>query len=148
MKVRRANEGDLPWLLTELTQFAEFADTKYSMLPPKESTRKEILKALMKEHVFLIAEKDGGGRTGFVAGLVVPHLLNPDILVFYETFWWVALEYRGSSAGLRLLDAVVVWAKEHIDWVFWSLQHNTPITDRVLTKRGFREQERQFLLEI
>ena len=147
MKVRRAEKGDLVWLLTELEQFAQFADTKYSMLPSDESIRAEILRKLMDEHLFLVSEKEDGGRTGFVAGLVVPHVLNPEIMVLYETFWWTSLEHRGSSAGLRLLDAALDWAEKHVDWVFWSLQHNTPVTDRVLLKRGFREQERQFLKE-
>lgn len=138
----------MSWMLLELEQFAQFLDTKHSLLPPEESTREEILLTLMKEHLFLIAEKDGGGRTGLFAGIVVPHILNPSVRVLYELIWWVSLEHRGSSAGLRLLDAALDWAKGKVDWVFWTTQHNTPVADRVFLKRGFKVQQTDFLLEL
>ena len=148
VRIRHATEGDVLWLLPELVEFAKFADTKYSMIPSKESVQVEILTGMIKDHLFLVAEGPTGPM-GFVAGLVVPHLFNPEILVCHETFWWVKVEHRGSSAGIRLLDAFTLWCESHgVHWIFFSFQHNTPINERAFTKRGFRIQEYQYLKEV
>lgn len=148
MRVRKAVEGDKPWLLTELKKFADFVETKHSLWPEDPKTQDEVLTSLISQHLFFIALRDSGERVGFAAGLVTCHWFNPDVQVFSELFWWVIPERRGSSAGLILLDAVIDFCKEHVDMVFWSLSHKTEVSDRALLKRGFREQERRFLLEV
>lgn len=146
-KVVWADESDMAWILQELRQFADFASTKKSLFPSDEKRAIGVIRDLIDNHVFMVAER-GEERLGLIAGLVVPHVMNTDILVCYETFWWVSEAHRQSRAGLKLLTAFTDWCKEHVDWVFFSLQHNTPCSDKALLKRGYRLQESQYLLEV
>ncbi len=147
MNIRKAQEGDAEWLIPELSKFAQFACTRLSMLPQNVEVIHEGLRKFIETHLFLVAENDGEAA-GFVAGLVFPHLFNPEILVLQEIFWWVREQYRGSRAALLLLNAFVEWGREHVDWIFFSMQHNTPATDRALVKRGFKMHEQTYLLEV
>jgi len=147
MRVRRAFPGDADWIIPELVKFARFADTKRSLIPSDPSVRDSIVDALIRRHVFFVSEKDGV-PTGFICGLVAPNVLNPEIAVCYETFWWVLEKWRGSRAGVVLLDAFTQWCRENVDWVWFSLQHNTPGGERALMRRGYAYQETKFLLEV
>lgn len=146
--VRMAVEGDLDWLLGELKRFDHFAGTAKSMFPKDVDLLVEKLIGMMKEHVLLIAEKSGA-RLGFVGGFLLPHLFNSDIYCLQETFWWVCPEHRKTSAGIRLLEAFDEAGRAiGVDWVFFSLMHNSPVNDRCLTKRGYRPQEHYYLKEL
>lgn len=61
--------------------------------------------------VALVATVDGvvvGGLLGVTTAL----WFNPAQLVASEVAWWVADEYRGGAAGVRLLHAFEQWARE------------------------------------
>ena len=150
VRVRKAVEGDIEWLLIELEEFARFADTKYSLLPREDSVRRQILKAFIEKHVFFVAEEEENGeRLGFISGLVHPHVFNPQLYVCQEMWWWVPKKTRGRSrAGMMLLDAFTEWGRENVDWIFFSLNHNTPVRPEALEKRGYNFQEMQFLAEV
>ena len=108
----------------------------------------DLLAEMIANHVLLIAER-GAERLGFVGGVLAPQLFNREIYCLQETFWWVTPEARGTSAGLRLLDAFnEAGEKVGVDWIWFSLQHNTPCKDKALIKRGFRLQERMYLREV
>lgn len=142
--VRKATGGDLDWILQELEQFAQSTKTKYSLFAPQEEVRHKIILNIIENHVFFVAEKE----RGMAAGFIVPHIFNPEILVLYEAFWWVSLDHRKSRAGLKLLNEFVKWGKENVDWIIFGLQNNSGVNDKTLFKRGFRVQERQYLMEI
>lgn len=149
MDVRYAMEEDLDWLLGELKEFAEFMDTKYSLFADSESLRRTLLTNMVKEHLFLVAQNGDGERVGFVAGLIHEHIFNPAILVCQETFWWVVKKHRGGRAALKLLDAYVEECEAlDVQWIFFSMQFNTPASDRVLLKRGFELREKFYLKEV
>lgn len=147
VKVRPAVEGDISWIAAELGEFAEFASTRHSLIPSDPEVMRQGFNQFVKNHIFLVAERDLVPM-GFVAGVVFPHLFNPEILVLQEVFWWVMKAYRGSRAALMLLDAFIAWGRESVDWIFFSMQPNTPAGDRVLLKRGFKLQEKTYLLEV
>ncbi len=145
--VRRATIEDISWLLTQLTHFSRFFGSKRELcgnLPYAEG----FLHQLVEKHLLLIADGEGVGQVGFVAGLVTPHPFNPDISLLAETFWWVSEEHRGSRAGLMLLDAFTDWGKKNVNWLTFGLEEISPVSDRCLTKRGFKLRERSYLLEV
>ena len=144
--IRPAVPADLDWLIIQLKAFATFNKTKYFQFGSDEEVRSGIT-AMMNAHFMRIAERDGE-RLGFVSAWWVTHPYNKGIPLLAETFWWVDPIYRGSSAGIRLLDAFVEFAREHVRWATFSLLTESPVNERVLLKRGFRKHETAYLLEV
>lgn len=147
INVRRAQASDTDWLTQELRHFAAFMDTKLPLFGD-EAYVKKALSIMLESHLVLIAESETGKPMGFIGGMIIPHVFNPEIRLLSETFWWVAAEYRGSRAGLLLLNEFVAYGKEIADWVTVALEEKSPVDDRCLTRRGFRILEKNYLLEV
>lgn len=143
--VRPATHEDLDWMLTELKLFSDFYGSRLSLFGDAIYSR-QFIASLIDDHVCLVAERDDVG-IGFITGLVTPHTYNPNIWVLTEAFWWVKEEQRGSRAALMLLNAFTEWGKANVDWVFFTLEDNSPVKDKNLLKRGYRFKETNFLLE-
>lgn len=145
IEIRTATQADLDWLLIQLDDFAKFYKTKKDLFGDKVYAR-DYLSKLIDIHLFLIAE-EGDTRMGFIAGLVVGHPFNPQISILQELFWWVPEEYRGTRAGLKLFNAFNEFGEEKCDWVSFTLENHSPVSDNFLTKRGFVEKETTYLRE-
>jgi hypothetical protein len=153
--VRRANEGDIPWLLGELKKFSAFAATKLPIFDP-ETAEAKILELVQKHVVFLAVRKTsvvGSGidlylPIGFIAGAIIPHFFNPKLTVFSELLWWVQEEHRGSRASVLLLNEFTEFGKRHANWITMALESLSPVNSKCLERRGYRLQERSFLLEV
>lgn len=145
--VRPALDSDLHFIVNELKAFAQFLGTKTSLFPD-ESYAYTATKNLIDNHVLLVAESESG-LMGFIAGNLHNHLFNPSIRVLDELFWWVKEAYRGSRAGLMLLNEFTRIGKMKADWIFFStVDGKTKVNDRSIIKRGYRLQDRLFLLEV
>ncbi len=144
--VRSAHAGDLDWLVGQLREFSVFFGSKLSVFP-KEEIARDKLKELFS-HPFYIAEKQGVGPVGFIAGYLTPHFFNPEIIVLQELFWWVAEDHRGSKAGKLLLDRFLLEGKEYAHWITMVLEEKSPVNPECLTRIGFRPSERGFLMEV
>lgn len=147
VRVRRAVPQDAGWIVSELKAFSRFFGTRRSLFKDEPSARSVIL-AMIAEHVFLIAENEESSPLGFISGYLVPHSFNPELKVLAETFWWVPEEHRGSRAGLMLLNEFKAIGESVAHWVIFTLEHNSPVREETLTRRGFRLHERQYLLEV
>ena len=147
--IRPGRPEDIDWLLGQLKNFSDFFGTKLSLFGADEDYSRFVIQSFMSEpHVLLIAEKEDVGPIGFVAGIVTPHLFNPAIKVLAESFWWVDEAHRGSRAGLMLLNDFIAWGKTRVDWITFALEEKSPVNEKALLKRGFRLQERSYLMEI
>ncbi len=147
VNVRRAGEGDIPWLESELLEFSKSIGTKHSLFPTDEKARRDSLNLFMGNHLFLVAER-GEEPLGFIVGFLIPHPFNQKLHVLTEALWWVPPRHRGSRAGVMLLDAFVDWGKEKADWIYFAIHRTTRMYDRALRKRGFRYEQTQYLLEV
>jgi hypothetical protein len=145
--VRQAQHTDIDWIVHQLRKFSEFYGTKLSLFGDDAYAR-ERLTWIIDCHVFLVADHSQHGPVGFIAGLAQPHFFNPSIRHLAELFWWVDEAHRGGKAGLLLLRAFTDWGRENCDWITCSLEHHSPVKDETLTRRGFKIQERSFLLEV
>lgn len=145
-QVRRAQPSDMDWITGELRAFDRFYGSTKSLFGNAEYVR-TTLEALIAQHVFLIAERDGN-RMGFIAGLLTPHFFNPELKVLTEMLWWVPPAHRGSRAGLLLLNEYIRIGEESADWILMTLEDRSPIAERSLIKRGFHLKERSFLMEV
>lgn len=145
--IRRADAGDMDWLVGQLKEFSKFFGSIHNTFPKEEYARDGMWK-MITDHVVFVAQKAGAGPVGFISGYFTPHVFNPDIRVLAETFWWVMEEHRGSRAGLHLLNAFTAWGRENADWIIFTLEEKSPVNDSVLLRRGFRPLERNYMLEV
>ena len=145
--IRRANENDLDWLLSELKAFADFFGTGKILFPSKLTDAEALLKTWIAGQLMFMAERDGE-RLGFIAGMIHQHVFNPEIRCLTEMFWWVPEKHRGTRAGLMLINEFAKWGKDNVDWVLFTLEDNSPVNEKSLTKRGFKLKEKQYLLEV
>ena len=146
VEVRKATSEDIDWLIMQLRAFETFAGYRRSLLEDENEARVKLAEYIA-HHVVLIAH-DGSDRFGFIAGVIAPHPFNSRLRVLAEIFWWVMPEHRGTRAGAMLLREFEHLGRQIADWVLFSLEHNSPVREKHLTERGFRQVERAFLLEI
>ena len=147
VEIRPAQLSDIDWILSQLKEFADFYKTKTSLFGDSDYSR-EFITMLVTKHLFLVADSKEFGLIGFISGTVEPHPYNPKILSLNECFWWVEEKHRGSKAGLLLLNEFIRIGKQHCDWIWMTLESDSPVKDATLVRRGFKEQERSFLLEV
>lgn len=147
--VRPARESDLEWLLGQLKAFSRFFGTKTQLFEEEDTDyARATIGAMVRDHFVLIAERADLTPLGFIAAWKTPHPFKPKLRVLSETFWWVSEEHRGSRAALVLLNAFVEYGRENCDWVCIALEAHSPVNEKCLHKRGFRLQERSYLLEV
>lgn len=145
--IRNAELTDIDWLIPELREFSKFFGSKIPLFDDEQYAR-DGLKNLITSHLFFVASS-GDKPVGFISGLVTNHIWNPKIKVLTEVFWWVIPAYRtASKAGLMLLKAFTDWGTGHVNWINFTLEHNSPVSDRSLLKRGFKPTETNYLLEV
>lgn len=146
MRVRTATPADVPWLLEQVVRFDQFYGARRSLLPPTMDVAEQKLTFLIESHVFLIAEDVDRGPMGFIAGVIVPHFFS-DRSTLSEVLWWVDEPFRGSRAGLLLLNAFVAHGRALLLDVIMTLEDVSPVNPETLLRRGFRAKETNYLLE-
>lgn len=144
--IRRGDLKDIDWMVAQLKEFSRYYGSKRALFGDEAYARNGLVETI-KKHLVLVAEKDGA-PVGFIAGLVSPHLYNPEIRILCELFWWVMPGHRGGRASPMLLDAFVEWGKEHADWITFGTTEKTPIKESSLIRRGFHLQETSYLMEV
>lgn len=147
IRVRAGNENDIPWLVSQLREFAAFFGTKRSLFGSEEYVCRA-LKSMLADHVLVVAMTENEVPVGFIGGVFAPHIMNPEIKYLGETFWWVQEKYRATRAGLMLLDTFVDIGKRKADWITFGLEAKSPVSERHLLKRGFHLHERSYLHEV
>ncbi len=146
MEIKQASLSDIPWIISQLAEFAEFLGTHYNVYGDTEHVS-ILVKRLIEDHIFLIAYKDNS-PIGFITGSLAPHPFNPGFIVLSEQAWWISKEHRGSRAGLILLDSFIEKGKELADWITLSSEAHSAISDKHFESRGFKLQEKTFLMEV
>lgn len=151
LTIRGAAPDDLGWILTQLKEFSEFMGTAHPLFGDEEYAA-DLMLSMMREHLLLVADKEGQGLVGLVAGFYLPHPFNPKIRSLTETFFWVAKEFRqtfaGGLAATRLLDEFVAWGQKRADQITFSREMHSPFSERNLIRRGFRQAEQTYILEV
>jgi hypothetical protein len=137
-KITDATLDDLPKMMEHAKVFVEF----YGMEWHKPSV-KALLVKLINNGVVKLA-KVGGQVVGGIGGIVLANPWNTQQKLLQEMFWWVAEEYRGTSAGLRLLHA---FENSFEGTKVLSVLPQTPIKNDMLTKLGYSIKEYSFVKE-
>lgn len=145
MKIREATILDLGRMTQEGMQFLELVSPERV---PDEIHLMEVLRSLIDKGEVLVAEHEGE-IAGGIGGIVANNLWFPDEQELVELFWWVAEDFRGSSAGLRLLKGWVDHGKSlGVKRIVMSDESVSPLSDDVYTKRGFELKQRSFIMEV
>jgi Acetyltransferase (GNAT) family len=146
--IRRGKHEDIAGILKQLESFSKFYTTRRSLYPSDPEYAVAGVKVIIDNHLVYVADHVDHGIVGLIAGFITPHFFNPEIRVLAEMFWWVDVEFRNTSAGARLFAEFLNWGKENADWVTMVLEHNSPVREETLLKRGFKLQERSYIYEV
>ena len=143
MKIRQANKFDLPAVVEMLRNFRN--NTPIEMM--RECNNEEYISKLF-HHIIL-----GGGvallaedknTAGMIIGVKDQNVWDPNLKVLRELVYWVEPQYRGSSAGYKLLLQYNKLAQELIDENKISMYTMTKMVnspDLDFTKFGYKKAE-------
>lgn len=143
--IRQATEADIPWLLEELKEFSKFYNTKRSLFGNSDHNQK-FMTDVVNNHFMLISENETD-KTGFIAGLILQHPFNPDLKILQELWWWVPEKYRGGRSGFKLFKDFSEFGDRFCDMTLFTLEDQSPVSETMLTKRGFVKKEITYVRE-
>lgn len=147
--IRKANGSDAEWLGSQLREFSRFFGTVRALYPSDPAVALAIVHHMIATLEFFVAiDNRTGEPLGFIAGMLGPHPMNPDIRTLSEVFWWVTPARRGSTAGHRLLEHFIEFGHKRADWIVMTLEAKSPVDPSALERRGFRLHERSYLMEV
>jgi len=148
-EVVNATINDATWLGEQLAEFAKASGNKLFLPVDSVESAETITEVLSLYVVFIARDKDNhSDRKGFLIAQLAQHPLKRSVRWLAEVAWWVVPKHRGGTAAGRLLSAFEDYGREHADLVSVALEKGSPIRDGQLEKRGFREMERSFLMEV
>lgn len=143
MKIRQANKFDLPVVLEMLRNFRN--NTPIEMM--RECNNEEYISKLFHHIILgggvaLIAEDKN--TAGMIIGVKDQNVWDPNLKVLRELVYWVEPQYRGSSAGYKLLLQYNKLAQElvnknKINMYTMTKMVNSPDLD--FTKFGYKKTE-------
>lgn len=142
--IRKATKFDIPDVLEMLRHYR--SETPLEFL--KDADNAEYITGMLTEliagrGVILLAEQDGKS-IGMMIAAVMPNIWSPKHFTLTEFAYWVEPEYRGGTAGYRLLrayldEAIALKDAGRICNAFISKMVNSP--DLKYNKFGFSKLE-------
>ncbi len=144
MIVRPGVPSDIPWLLTQLREFAAAYPAPLSLYGD-DAYGASLVGTIIANQFLAVAEDESGQSVGFIAGAYGTHPYNPSLNICSELWWWVVPEQRGSRAGVLLLRELEHWADTLDAPLCLTVETDSPVSDRFLAKHGFIPAERQFI---
>lgn len=146
MKVRQAQVCDIPWLTEQLREFAASLGTRHSYIPATAEGIQAELGAMISNHVLLVSLQDDT-PTGCIGGLLAPHAMNNELTALVERFWWVDPKYRGGRSAYVLLKEFLSVGDNIADVTVVSLEQDSNVSEKMLSKLGLKLYERSFAKE-
>lgn len=102
MRVREASPFDIPVLLDMLRRYRRLTPLPFLAEVDNADYITRLLTELMAgKGMILVAEKEV--VVGMLIASIAPSMWSPDHLLMTEMAYWVDVEYRGGTAGYRLL---------------------------------------------
>lgn len=150
--IRRAKHSDVPNLIPLGRHFHD-ASGYASIIPFSEAALADLALGMINnpERATIIVHDQDGSIVGMCGGMIVPSLLNQDVLLATELFWWVEEQHRSGIGAIRMLNAMEVWARSNgaVSLTMMTLDRmNADSIGRVYERLGFRPAERTYLKEL
>ena len=114
MKIRLANKFDIPQLAEMLRHYRDSGAIKGLSVESEETALKILTAIIVGLGVAFVSEKDSK-LTGMLLAIKTPFMWDQNKLLMNEIAYWVEPEYRGSTAGYRLLAKYVEHCDELMD---------------------------------
>lgn len=145
--IRLADKDDVPVLVAMGRRFLASSAYASAVLPTDDEVEDSLL-SLVAHGVVFVADKDGV-PVGMLAGAMSRIWFCPRP-VAAELAWWVDEEYRGGTAGIRLVQQFQDWARlEGAKFVVMSDQvGGDPHVGPMLLRMGFADVERSWMQEV
>lgn len=140
---------DIPEIYQAMRRFAQAAPIRsLSVAEPDARRCQHLIADLIHNHVALIARDQSGIFQGMLLAQIQSDLWLPEIKTLRELAWWVEPEYRGTSAGYKLLKTYKQIGQDlvqrgDIHQYTITLMTNSPPLD--LASRGWREVETNYV---
>lgn len=142
--IRHATRHDIPSILEMLRHYRD--NTPLDFLRDADDAQyvtAMLLELIAGKGVILLAEQDGK-TIGMMIAAVMPNIWSPKHHVLTEFAYWVEPEYRGGTAGYRLIrayldEAIALKEAGRICNAFISKMVNSP--DLKFSKFGFSKLE-------
>lgn len=150
MKVRSATQKDWPDIKRLMIDFANFnpvEDLKNPNFNPKHVDN--VLHYICEKGVAIVCEHNNR-VIGILLATIQGDLWLPHVKRMTEVAWWVEKEYRGSTAGARLLKyyiALGIEMKEQDYISSFTLTTLATTPDMKLEKRGWNPVEFNWVFE-
>lgn len=113
MKIRLANKFDIPQLAEMLRHYRDSGAIKGLKVENEETGLKILTAIIVGLGVAIVSEKNNV-LTGMLLAIKSPFMWDNTKLVMSEIAYWVEPEYRGTTAGYRLLSKYVEIADEMV----------------------------------
>ena len=147
--VRRILQLEYDEVLRELRNFSDTIGGKYKMFPADKTYQRKLLEYLSSGDGLLLGCFRHGELAGIIGGHWNNHLLNPEIRILNEVFFWVVPSYRGSRTGYLLFERFIQIGKDRgANWIMMGNYKGSSMNPRSLEKRGFEEKESVYILEL
>ena len=101
--IREATHEDIPDLVRMSRKFVEALGRK-----PNNESIIETLEFLINDKSGIILMQD---RHAMIGGLTSEVFFDRDDIGATELFWWVEEQFRGSGAGIALLNGLESWSR-------------------------------------
>ena len=105
--IRKGNKFDIPFIVEMLKNYRDAAPLKVlNEANDKEYIEQLLFNLIVGSGFILLAEKDNVIIGIIIAG-IIPNIWNPKVKQCSEIAYWVEPEFRGSTAGYRLLKSYI-----------------------------------------
>lgn len=148
MKIRNADEADIPQLLDMAAQFCEASGHADNAAFDPASMERTLRGLIAGDDGILLVAEHGGRLAGMAGGLVYPLYFAAGRVTGQELFWWVEPVFRGSGAALALLRGLEGAAQEKGagTFIMGALESLRPGAVGSLYERsGYRPMEHLYL---
>jgi GNAT superfamily N-acetyltransferase len=111
MTIRCATREDLAAIVLMAAKFAA-ADSYRGFVSQNVEQLEQLARFLLEHGAIFVAEDTRGPAivVGMIGVSVLAHPIDGAI-VGSEVAWWIEPDFRGGSAGVRLLEAAEAWAR-------------------------------------
>ena len=110
--IREARTEDLPLMVVLGEKFYNASHGNSDIPFNRTDTLNTLLAMLESDDGILLVYEHDGRVVGMIAGVMFPWYFNVKHRSGQELFWYVAPEFRKSTAGVRLLKELEKKAKE------------------------------------
>lgn len=143
MNIRSANKHDLPYILDMLRNFRSATPIDImNNCDNEEYVNKLYHHIILGGGIALIAEWEK--PIGMIIGIKDHNIWDPDLKVLRELCYWVEPEYRGTTAGYRLLKEYNKQAKQLVDdnkIKLFTMTKMTNSPDLDFSRFGYKKSE-------